>query len=42
MYDPYIYIFEADIVFAMIALYVDDIHVACNNFAWRVAFTAEV
>jgi hypothetical protein len=26
----------------MIALYVDDIHVACNNTAWRVAFTALV
>jgi hypothetical protein len=37
-----IYIFEADGVFAMIALHVDDIHVACNNSAWRVAFTALV
>jgi hypothetical protein len=26
----------------MIALYVDDIPVACNNTAWRVAFTALV
>jgi hypothetical protein len=40
MSDPCIYIFEANGVFAMIALYVDDIHVACNNTAWRVAFTA--
>jgi hypothetical protein len=42
MSDPCIYIFEADGVFAMIALYVDDIPVACNNTAWRVAFTALV
>jgi hypothetical protein len=42
MSDPCIYIFEADGVFAMIALYVDDVHVACNNTAWRVAFTALV
>jgi hypothetical protein len=26
----------------MIALYIDDIHVACNNPAWRVALTALV
>jgi hypothetical protein len=42
MSDPCIYIFEADGVFAMIALYVDDIPVACSNTAWRVAFTALV
>jgi hypothetical protein len=42
MSDPCIYIFEADGVFAMTALYVDDIPVACNNTAWRVAFTALV
>jgi hypothetical protein len=42
MSDPCIYIFEADGVFAMIALYVDDILVACNNTAWRVAFAALV
>jgi hypothetical protein len=42
MLDPCIYIFEADGVFAMIAQCVDDIHVACNNTAWRVAFTALV
>jgi hypothetical protein len=42
MSDPCIYIFEADGVFAMISLYVDDIRVACNNTAWRVAFTALV
>jgi hypothetical protein len=40
MSNPCIYIFEADGVFAMIALYVDDIPIACNNTAWRVAFTA--
>jgi hypothetical protein len=32
----------ADGVFAMIALYVDVIPVACNNTAWRVAVTALV
>jgi hypothetical protein len=42
MSDPCIYIFEADGVFAMIALYVDDIPVACNNTTWQVAFTALV
>jgi hypothetical protein len=42
MPDQCIYIFEADGVFAMIALYVDDIPVACKNTAWRVAFTALV
>jgi hypothetical protein len=42
MSDPCIYIFEADGIFDMIALYVDDILVACNNIAWRVAFTARV
>jgi hypothetical protein len=42
MSDPCIYIFKADGVFAMIALYVDDIPVACNNTTWRVAFTALV
>jgi hypothetical protein len=42
MSDPCIYIFEGDGVFAMISLYVDDILVACNNTAWRVAFTALV
>jgi hypothetical protein len=42
MSDPCIYIFEANGVFAMIALYVDDIHVACNNTTWRVAFTVLV
>jgi hypothetical protein len=42
MLNPCIYIFLAYGVFAMIALYVDDIHVACNNIAWRVAFTALV
>jgi hypothetical protein len=42
MSDPCIYIFEAGSVFAMIALYVDAILVACNNTVWRVAFTALV
>jgi hypothetical protein len=26
----------------MIALHVDDIHVVCSNYAWRVAFTTQV
>jgi hypothetical protein len=42
MPDMCIYIFEANVVFAMISLYIDDIFVACNNTAWRVAFTALV
>jgi hypothetical protein len=37
-----IYIFGPDGIFSMIAVYVDDILVACNNIAWRVAFTAIV
>jgi hypothetical protein len=32
--DPCIYIFCAGHVFAMIALYVDDILAACNDAAW--------
>jgi hypothetical protein len=39
MSNPCIYIFEAD---GVLAIYVDDIHVACNSSAWRVAFTALV
>jgi hypothetical protein len=42
MSDPCIYIFEENGGSAMIALYVDDIHVACNSTALRVAFTALV
>jgi hypothetical protein len=42
MSNPCIYIFKADGVLSMIALYVDDIHVACNNSSWRVAFTTQV
>jgi hypothetical protein len=42
MSEPCFYIFEADGVCAMIALYVDDIMVACDNAAWRVAFIALV
>jgi hypothetical protein len=37
-----VYIFESNGGFVMIALYVDDIPVACNVTAWRVAFTALV
>jgi hypothetical protein len=39
MSHPCIYIFKSNGVFAMIALFVDDIPVACNNTAWWVAFT---
>jgi hypothetical protein len=42
MSNPCIYIFESDGIFAMIALYVDDILFACDYTAWRVAFTALV
>jgi hypothetical protein len=42
MSDPCIYIFEANGIFAMIALYVHDIPLACNNTSWRVALTALV
>jgi hypothetical protein len=38
--DPCIYICEADGVFAMIALFVEETHVACNSNAWRVVLTA--
>jgi hypothetical protein len=42
MSDPCIYRFEADGVFAVIALYVGDISVACCNDGCRLAFTARV
>jgi hypothetical protein len=42
MSDLCIFIFEDDGLLAMIVLYVDDIPVACNNTACRVAFAALV
>jgi hypothetical protein len=38
--DPCIYIFRTGHVFAMIAMYVDDIHAACNDTAWLASFKA--
>jgi hypothetical protein len=40
--DPCIYIFHAGHVFAMIALYVDDIPVACNDGTWLTSFKAQL
>jgi hypothetical protein len=39
--DPCIYIFRTGHVFAMIALYVDDIPAACNDTAWLASFKAQ-
>jgi hypothetical protein len=38
--DPCIYIFRTGHVFAMIALYVDDILATCNDHAWLASFKA--
>jgi hypothetical protein len=40
--DPCIYIFRTGHVFAMIALYVDDILAACNDAAWLASFKAQL
>jgi hypothetical protein len=40
MSDPCIYTFRTGDVFAMIALYVDDILAACNDTTWMHAFKA--
>jgi hypothetical protein len=40
--DPCIYIFRTGRVFAMIALYVDDIPAACNDAAWLALFKAQL
>jgi hypothetical protein len=40
--DPCIYIFRTGSVFAMIALYVDDIPAACNDTAWLASFKARL
>jgi hypothetical protein len=39
--DPCIYIFRSGHVFAMIALYVDDIPAACNDATWLASFKAQ-
>jgi hypothetical protein len=38
--DPCIYISRTGHVFAMIALYVDDIPIACNDTAWLASSKA--
>jgi hypothetical protein len=40
--DPCIYIFRTGHVFAMIALYVDDIPAACNDATWLTSFKAQL
>jgi hypothetical protein len=40
--DPCIYIFRAGHIFAMIALYVDDIPAACNDTTWLTSFKARM
>jgi hypothetical protein len=40
--DPCIYIFRTGHVFAMIALYVDDIPAACNDATWLASFKAHL
>jgi hypothetical protein len=40
--DPCIYIFRTGHVFAMIALYVDDIPAACNDATWLASFKAQL
>jgi hypothetical protein len=40
--DPCIYIFSTGHVFAMIALYVDDIPAACNDATWLASFKAHL
>jgi hypothetical protein len=40
MTDPCIYTFRTGDIFAMIALYVDDIPSACNDTEWMEAFKA--
>jgi hypothetical protein len=40
--DPCVYIFRAGHVFAMIALYVDDIPVTCNDASWLTSFKAQL
>jgi hypothetical protein len=42
MSDPCIYIFRTGHVFAMIAMYVDDIPAACNDATWLASFKAQL
>jgi hypothetical protein len=39
---PCIYVFRAGTIFAMIALYVDDIPTACNDATWLTSFKARL
>jgi hypothetical protein len=39
---PCIYFFRAGTIFAMIALYVDDIPAACNDATWLTSFKARL
>jgi hypothetical protein len=40
--NPCIYVFRAGQVFAMIAVYVDDIPAACNDASWLISLKAEL
>jgi hypothetical protein len=40
--DPCIFILRIGTVFAIVALYVDDIPGACNNIAWLASFKAQL
>jgi hypothetical protein len=40
--DPCIYIYRTGHVFAMIAMYVDDIFAACNDATWLTSFKAQL
>jgi hypothetical protein len=40
--DPCTHIFRAGNIFAMIALYVDDIHAACNDAPWLASSKARL
>jgi hypothetical protein len=42
VFDPCIYIFCTGRVFAVIALYVDDIHAGCNDTAWLASLKAKL
>jgi hypothetical protein len=42
VFDPCIYIFRTGYDFAMIAMFVDDIPVACNDTAWLASFKAKL
>jgi hypothetical protein len=40
--DPCIYIYRTSPIFAMIAMYVDDIPAACNDATWLASFKAQL